>query len=428
MARTIKESALHRRARKARTQARFLLRSWLAGQRTVPAGALQSASQLLSRHHSASTLPAAVRKRQQIVAMAATNSGGWWCGWCKRHAKQSATFCPSCGKHWQQCFAEASYAAPRQEAPWRDSWQEEPRSPRKRQYPSPRRRGKQGGKGKGQDGKEGKGQGGGKNPQSADKAPVPPRLDGLPAAPTTPSVATPKKPGGEVTPSPEKAQLDALLGVLSASASTLPPAAQQMLATLQENQTQNTTKAMHRAVAEQSRARQALHKVQTQRATYLQAWHDYLAQLATLLEQQLQEQSQVLEQMDQSELMWVSAEQSATQALAKMTGAEKDAEGSEKELEESDAMVDAAVELEAKLRTATAESQQSAERMITALSEMKQKAEEQMQQAKRDGSRTPRRGAKNEAQSEADAKAGGLGSKASAGDGGKPAVPGQARP
>eukprot|EP00439_Symbiodinium_sp_Y106_P015924 s9989_g2.t1 len=148
-----------------------------------------------------------------------------------------------------------------------------------------------------------------------------------------------------------------------------------MLASLQETQTQSNTKLMHRAVADQSRARQALAKIQVQRATYLQAWHEYLAQLAGLLETQIQEQSQVLEDLDQSELQWLGADQAATQQLARLTGAPEKEEDGADSMEDTASAVDTAVAAESKLRAATAESQQSAKRMLTALGERGEKYE-----------------------------------------------------
>eukprot|EP00439_Symbiodinium_sp_Y106_P055515 s90_g7.t1 len=347
----------------------------------------------------------------------ATQNGSWWCRACKKHMKQTAVYCSGCGKHWQKACAEVPYSPQQPLVPWKSTWAEEPWTPRRHQ--SPRKRGKNNGKGKGADAREGKGPGTGKGAGKAERTAAPPSLEGLPAASVAPMVAAPKKPGGEQTPSPEKAQLEALVGVLAASSGSLPPAAQQMLASLQETQTQSNTKLMHRAVADQSRARQALAKIQVQRATYLQAWHEYLAQLAGLLETQIQEQSQawheylaqlaglletqiqeqsqVLEDLDQSELQWLGADQAATQQLARLTGASEKEEDGAESMEDAESAVDTAVAAESKLRAATAESQQSAKRMLTAVGELRHSAEGQLQQAKRDGSRTPRRGEKSEA-------------------------------
>ena len=170
-----------------------------------------------------------------------------------------------------------------------------------------------------------------------------------------------------------------------------------MITAMQEANTQGSAKAMHKAVADQSKARQALARIQAQRATYLQAWHTYLGQLAQLLEKQLAEQTQVLENFDNSELQWTQADQQATQQLARLAGADKEtAEPNDKDMEDAEALVDSAMETEQRLKAATAESQQSARRMLTALGEMKQNAEELAQRQGGEGSRTPRRGQQSE--------------------------------
>ncbi|CAE7506713.1 unnamed protein product, partial [Symbiodinium sp. CCMP2456] len=266
------------------------------------------------------------------------------------------------------------------------------RLPRRWQQPSPRRRGK----GKQKDAKGGKGKYAGSEAATM-KTPAPPTLDTLPTMPAPPSIQQPRKQGTETAQTPEKAHLDALLGVLSASSTTLPPEAQQMIAALQESNSQSTTKAMHKAVAEQAKARQTLAKVQAQRASYLQAWHTYTGQLATLLEQQLQEQSQVLEGLDKSEVLWTQADQQATQLLARLAGADKEPPDSEREMEDNEDMVVTAVELESKLQKATEESQQSAKQMIGALADMQNRMQEHMAKNGRDGSRTPRRKSEGEA-------------------------------
>ena len=213
-----------------------------------------------------------------------------------------------------------SYTAHGGRAPWKEEWWPEARSPRQRANQSPRRGGGKGKKG----GKEGLGKskaaGPGKPDQSMAK---PPTLDVVPAAPTAPTLVNPK-PGqlADTGPSADRIQLEALLGALAGSSATLPPAAQQMIATLQENTAQSEARVMHKAVTEQARARQALTRVQAQRTAYLAAWHTYLGQLASLLESQLAEQSTVLENFDNSELMWTQADQGATQQLARLAGKE----------------------------------------------------------------------------------------------------------
>ena len=147
---------------------------------------------------------------------------------------------------------------------------------------------------------------------------------------------------------------------------------------------------MHKAVTEQARARQALTRVQAQRTAYLAAWHTYLGQLASLLESQLAEQSTVLENFDNSELMWTQADQGATQQLARLAGKEPP-EAADRAMTDGETAVDMAIEAEQRLQRATEESQWSAKRMLTALQELRSTAATQARQHEREGSRTPRR-------------------------------------
>ncbi|CAE7282566.1 unnamed protein product, partial [Symbiodinium necroappetens] len=213
-----------------------------------------------------------------------------------------------------------------------------------------------------------------------DSVKKPPTVEQLPPGPSTPSISQPKTtPGSDPGPSQDKAQLDTLLGILAASSSTLPPAAQQMIATIQESSVNSATKAKHKAVAEQARAQQALAKTQTQHTAYLQAWQQYITQLASLLEGQIQEQAAILEEFDQAELAWTQTEHAATQQLAKLTSDVRESESAEKEAEEADQVVDMAIEQEQKLKAASEESQHAAKRMLHALTDMRNTAAEQLQ-------------------------------------------------
>eukprot|EP00439_Symbiodinium_sp_Y106_P015585 s4140_g2.t1 len=225
----------------------------------------------------------------------------------------------------------------------------------------------------------------------------PPALEQLPSAPAVPALAAPKQQVQEPAPSPMKAQLDTLLGLLSGSSAALPPEAQQMIAALQETNSQSNAKGMHRAVADQAKARQTLARIQTQKATYLQAWHAYVSELAALLETQLAEQAAVMSDFEEKELQWSQAEAQASQQLARMTGASGEStEAGEREMEISEELADTAAEAAARLRQSTEESQASAKQMLAALRDVQQTAAEQVQQSAREGSRTPRRTQTNE--------------------------------
>ncbi|CAE7835275.1 unnamed protein product [Symbiodinium sp. CCMP2592] len=225
--------------------------------------------------------------------------------------------------------------------------------------------------------------------------PTAPSIEGLPAAPSAPALAAPKKPAAEATPAPEKTQLEALLGLLVNSAVPLPDGVQQMVQDMQQSSSQASAKVLHRAVTDQSKARQALARIRLQRSTYMEAWRDYLVQLSALLEQQLQEQTTILQSFDEHETQWIGMESQATVQLSKLTSGDKEApdsiEGTERDAEMAEQQVDNAIETEQRLRAASGEGQEATKKMIAALSEMRQNAEEQIRAHTREGSRTPRR-------------------------------------
>ena len=291
------------------------------------------------------------------------------------------------------------YVAAAPDAPWKAGWWQDDKTPRRRTTPSPRRskdKGKGGGKPSKGGHDKGKGKAGGVWKGDAQN-PRPPALEQLPSAPAVPALAAPKQQVQEPAPSPMKAQLDTLLGLLSGSSAALPPEAQQMIAALQETNSQSNAKVMHRAVADQAKARQTLARIQTQKATYLQAWHAYVSELAALLETQLAEQAAVMSDFEEKELQWSQAEAQASQQLARMTGASGEStEAGEREMEISEELADTAAEAAARLRQSTEESQASAKQMLAALRDVQQTAAEQVQQSAREGSRTPRRTQTNE--------------------------------
>ena len=111
-------------------------------------------------------------------------------------------------------------------------------------------------------------------------------------------------------------------------------------------------------------------------------------------------------------MLWTQAEHAATQALAKMTteGAIQ-TDSADKEMEDSDAAVDAAIEIESRPQEASAESQKSVKRIAEALSEMKAATEDK---SGREGSRTPRQSGNHDPDADKD-----KGSAAPSGKGGK---------
>ena len=202
-------------------------------------------------------------------------------------------------------------------------------------------------------------------------------------------------------PSSERAQLDALMAVL-ATTSGLPEAAQAMLTEYQKTNSRSTAKDLHKAVADQAKARQELAKIRGTRQAYLSSWKDYVTQVMDLLDEQVKAQVTILESFDQAELEWSQQEAQASQILAKLaahTGGAADQ--LEVEVEDSDAMVTEAVEVETRLRREQEEQHKSTRQVLEALLKVKQQAEAQTK-PEREGSRTPRRRGAEESTAEAE--------------------------
>eukprot|EP00439_Symbiodinium_sp_Y106_P060963 s1671_g9.t1 len=291
----------------------------------------------------------------------------WWCYQCAKWCKAKATFCGDCGKRWDQQSPswqqQTSYAGgPTQFAPRRGDpsprrgdppWQA-PARPR-----SPRQRGHGKGKGKANEGPKGRGK--------QQPAVMAPSLDALPQVPAAPPPTLPRKQGVEPSgaagsqPSSERAQLDALMAVL-ATTSGLPEAAQAMLTEYQKTNSRSTAKDLHKAVADQAKARQELAKIRGTRQAYLSSWKDYVTQVMDLLDEQVKAQVEV---------------------------------------EDSDAMVTEAVEVETRLRREQEEQHKSTRQVLEALLKVKQQAEAQAK-PEREGSRTPRRRGAEESTAEAE--------------------------
>ena len=393
------ETAHHRRQRRQRTQARFTLKSWLKGHCSVAVARLLRACQLLEEHHSASLLPSQVRRRLQSTMMQ-QGGQGWWCEHCRRMVKKDANFCPACGAGWRapkQRQGGGAYTAKGHEVPWADGWwEQQPRSPRRRPEKSPRRGGGKGPqKGKDNQGQKGKS----KDRQPAwgqDQQPSAPSLDVLPAAPPGPSMALPKKGNDDSQPataSSEKSQFEALVKILAASSVTLPEAAQQLVADAQQTSVQTQARAHHKAVADHNKAKQALTKVQQTRAVYLRSWAEYTAQLTQLVEKQVKEQGRILEDLDAAEVQWTVAEHQAKKCLARLMNPDADEDKEEIDMNGPEEMVDVAVDMEAKLRSATEAKQYEASQVLSVLGKIRSAAAAAMGSGsqEREGSRTPRR-------------------------------------
>ena len=300
-------------------------------------------------------------------------------------------------------IADTPYSWPQADpARSRQDQQERWQSPRRPARPwtsrapkSPRRRGK----GEGKPSAKGQDTGG----KGKTKQPVlaVPQVEGLPAPPVAPAPVLPKKAATEAggTASQDRLQLETLLASL-ATASDLPQAAQEMVSEFQRTSSRNTAKDLHKAVADQAKARQELVKLRGNRSAYLQAWQQYVAQVMELLDAQVKSQDTILEGFNQSELEWIQQEAQATSTLARLAQLEGATGPQEMTVDESEELVSEAIEAEQRLRREQEEQQRKSRQMLEALQAVRQHAEEQVRHD-REGSRTPRR---RTAEAEGDAK------------------------
>ena len=411
--RRLAEASHHRRARRSRTAARTTLRSFLDGF-FFPEEVIIKAIQKLRGHHSRSVLPGRARLRlQEIRSQAGTMAAvPWKCG-CGSLNKQSASFCPACGTAWQDNGGSSPRRRSAQEwreweqpythygghnAPWRNT-STRPSSPRRRRggWGAQQPKGKPKGGGSG-----GKGAGKGKG-DGSDTSPTAPQVEALPAPPSTAAPQFPKKPSeaSSSNASPEKAQLDALVAMLAASGTAMPESIRSMVAEHQKATTQNLARSLHRAVADQSKARAELQKIRTSRSSYLAAWKQYIDQLSTLLEAQLTDQGTALEAFNAAEIEWIGAEREATVAISRMANKDQVQTEADQDMEDSESKIMEAVEEESRLRQEKEEQQKAGLQLQAALRVARQQAAEHLTQHQRDGSRTPRRKAESETEAPA---------------------------
>ena len=156
---------------------------------------------------------------------------------------------------------------------------------------------------------------------------------------------------------------------------------------------QTQARAHHKAVADHNKAKQALTKVQQTRAGYLRSWAEYTAQLTQLVEKQVKEQGCILEDLDAAEVQWTVAEHQAKKCLARLMNPDADEDKEEIDMNGPEEMVDVAVDMEAKLRSATEAKQYEASQVLSVLGKIRSAAAAAMESGsqEREGSRTPRR-------------------------------------
>ena len=206
---------------------------------------------------------------------------------------------------------------------WGHSGQEWKRgpSPRRRQ-PSPRRRGKEPGKGRAKGGKQQPFEQSGKGQVAKDGSQLPmvPTTANMPTAPTPVASQPPKVMApGISAPTAERQQLDALLQTLQANRGQIPAETLQVLDRLQAEDTQASTRSMHRAVAARASARKELDRIRASRILYLDQWHAYVEKVIATLTKQMSEQATALSELAERETEWAEAYQRAHMELKRLT-------------------------------------------------------------------------------------------------------------
>ena len=307
------ETSAHRRQRRSRTKARTLLRATKAGWISPTPLALRAATRALQGHHSNSTL-----------VMAAPQSP--WCFPCHKWVKKGSAFCLKCGTPVDTM--PDNYQGQPTQTPWRattswvdpGSWQQ-PKAWRHRS-PSPRAREK--GKPKGGPHPPKAPKGGKGKPSLGEEAPPATAMVGLPTPPSMPSLTLPTSAATSSDSAPTDAQqrLDALMGTLRQARDTLPPDIAKLLGDQEIQDTHLHSKALHKAVTHQDKAKKELAKVRVARRNFFSSWVSYTDKISALLQKQFAEQQQTIEHFANAEAKWTEQLKEATANLARLSGSE----------------------------------------------------------------------------------------------------------
>ncbi len=219
---------------------------------------------------------------------------GWKCVQCKRMNKKLATYCQSCGNHWEQCAQTPNW---RREV---DDWERQP-SPRRRSS-SARKRTNPKGQGKHQSkndagGKRGHGTKGkdakdalspfapatylpsGSKPQYAlPSAPLPWVVDGEgPSGSSNGNAGVAANPHSEVLLALKKMYPDP---------SQMPMELRTAMEKTEAQNSKQMTRDLHTATSQLGKAKRSLAEAKEARAGHRKAWFAYLAECATVWKEQ----------------------------------------------------------------------------------------------------------------------------------------------
>ena len=373
--RTRREPAWHRRNRRRRTEARTLLRLFLAGAPTTQA-AIEKAISDLATHHSASSLPRLVRARLSTMP----GSMPWECG-CGRLNKGASTYCGTCGHPWWETVPnDASYQTQTVATPWREAqhtWSQAP-------IPAPQAEGRQRSlTPRGRRRHKGKGTG---KAKGKDEPPAPgTKPQPLPPPPKPPAVQFPPATASSSAASTAAEQhLGTLLTALQAQKGNLPPEVLQAVEGIALTSASQEAKGLHKAVTLQQKAKQELARIAAQRLSSSTAWAKYLQEVTETVQKQLQSHEASLKEMDEAESSWRQSLQEASMELSRLSDqrvGEEDEEMAAETVKAWDALAS----------TRRQEQHAQQQQLMISLRQATETAASMASAAQRETSRTPRR-------------------------------------
>ena len=329
-----------RRTRRQRSTARRLL--WLrrVGWLTLTPQRISTIRHRLGLHHS-------VDKKQQrnLERMEqGLSKDPWKCAPCKRLNKQSALFCGACGLQWQQCWDKtyqhrSTYAT--DSTTWQnwtdDTWEQRPKSPRRRQARSPRTKGKADGKGKSNNPQNSSWTG-----QRTSKWPAP-VLDFSQIKETNPPEPSQAKPLAVSKPPESSAEVQELIATLQASyPEGLPPEIQSKVDKIKKTSPMD----LRRHISQMTKVKKELDSLREARKRHMDSWKLHVESLIKNTKAQHTQYQNVIQDFRACEEELMSQFQQARTAIFHITQQSKPAEADLEALNAVDASMVAGTQME----------------------------------------------------------------------------------
>ena len=183
-------------------------------------------------------------------------------------------------------------------------------------------------------------------------------------------------------------QLGALITALQAQKTELPSTVLQAMEGIVHSSAGAEAKEHHRAVKQQTKAKQELAKVRAQRHACMNAWAQYLKDVTATVTRQMAEQQSTVQSLDEAEAQWTEALKTANSELNRFSAVKL--EDAPAEMAE-EAMMETPMALDAINKKRKALESEQQEKLLASLHAASQTADSMVQAARREGSRTPRR-------------------------------------